>query len=85
MQHKHVAFYRRALHTPHMSRGDIDELRVLSLQTRVNKEENDLIRAAMRKDRAGPTGWIRDVLLTVARMTADDRQELVELDEEEED
>ena len=43
-------------------------MRVLPLQTRVNKEENDEIREAMAADNLGPTAWIRTGLRALANM-----------------
>ncbi len=57
---------------------ELEERQVMTLQTRVNTAEDTEIRDAMREDRKGPTVWIRDVLLAVARMDPDARQALID-------
>ncbi len=57
---------------------ELEERQVMTLQTRVNTAEDTEIRDAMREDRKGPTVWIRDVLLAIARLDKDARQALID-------
>ena len=77
MQARRIDFVWCAVHTDLMTTRDMEAMRVLPLQTRVNKAEHDTIRGAMEADRMGPTAWIRAGLLALAGMKKDARQALI--------